>query len=241
VGHLDYKNFTRRHRPHIHPISAVLFLTYRLVGTVPKESLRLYKAKGEWLRNEVDRIIADVANSGDHLAKQQLDRLDQFERDWFLKFEDILHKSQFGPSWLKEDQIAQTVAEGLQELDGKAYRLDAYSIMSNHVHAVFKPLLAEGELLETYDPNGRLVLTSDHPSLARIMQSLKGRSARACNQLLGREGQFWEHENFDRVIRADKFDSTIRYVLNNPVKAGLVDNWREWRWNYLRNELLTKF
>ncbi|HEV8370201.1 MAG TPA: transposase [Pyrinomonadaceae bacterium] len=241
MGHLDYKNFTQRHRPHIHPIGAVLFLTYRLAGTVPKETLRFYRAKGDWLRNEVARITATLGDADEHLAKQQLDRLDQFEREWFLKFEDILHKSQFGPSWLKEDQIAQTVADGLQELDGEAYRLDAYSIMSNHVHAVFKPLLADGELLETYDPNGRLVLTSDHPSLARIMQSLKGRSARVCNQLLGREGQFWQHENFDRVIRADKFDSTIRYVLNNPVKAGLVDHWRDWRWNYLRNELLTRF
>jgi REP element-mobilizing transposase RayT len=212
-----------------------------LAGTVPKETLRFYRAKGDWLRNEVARITATLGDADEHLAKQQLDRLDQFEREWFLKFEDILHKSQFGPSWLKEDQIAQTVADGLQELDGEAYRLDAYSIMSNHVHAVFKPLLADGELLETYDPNGRLVLTSDHPSLARIMQSLKGRSARVCNQLLGREGQFWQHENFDRVIRADKFDSTIRYVLNNPVKAGLVDHWRDWRWNYLRNELLTRF
>jgi putative transposase len=172
LGHLDYKNFTQRHRPHIHFIGAVLFLTYRLAGTVPKETLRFYRAKGDWLRNEVARITATLGGSDEHLAMEQLDRLDQFEREWFLKFEDILHKSQVGPSWLKEDQIAQTVADGLQELDGEAYRLDAYSIMSNHVHAVFKPLLAEGELLETYDPNGRLVLTSDHPGLARIMQTL---------------------------------------------------------------------
>jgi len=48
-----------------------------------------------------------------------------------------------------------------------------------------------------------------------------------------------EQESFDHVIRAGKFDATVRYVLNNPVKAGLVKDWRDWRWNYCRKELLT--
>ena len=34
--------------------------------------------------------------------------------------------------------------------------------------------------------------------------------------------------------------ATIRYVLNNPVKAGLVKDWREWGWNYCRSELSDK-
>jgi REP element-mobilizing transposase RayT len=173
------------------------------------------------LRNEIARITAPSNDSNPHLVKEQLERLDEFERKWFVKFEDILHKSKFGPSWLKDERIAMTVAEGLHELDHDAYRLDAYSIMSNHVHAVFKPLLTEDEVLETYDPNGGIVIAG-HPSLSRIMQSLKGRSARSCNKLLGRVGQFWEHENFDRIIRTDRFNSTVRYVLNNRLKQGLL-------------------
>ena len=81
---------------------------------------------------------------------------------------------------------------------------------------------------------------TEHPSLSKIMHSLKGRSARECNLILNRKGQFWEHESFDHVIRAGKFDKTIRYVLNNPVKAGLVKHWREWPWNYCRRELSDK-
>ena len=237
MGHLDYTEFARRQRPHIHPIGAELFLTYRLAGTVPKDTIRLYNARGEWLRNEVRRISTLLSDSNDLLNKQQLDRLEAFEREWFVKFEQILHKTQFGASWLKQDDIAKTVADGLHALDGEAYCLDSYSIMSNHVHVVFKPLLAAGELIETFDPNGRLVVDSAHPSLAGIMQSLKGRSAYECNKILGRRGQFWEHENFDRVIRPGKFNSTIRYVLNNPVTAGLVDSWGNWQWNYLRKEI----
>ena len=243
MGHLDYTEFARRQRPHIHPIGAELFLTYRLAGTIPKETLRFYKARGEWLRNEVRRIttLNSDSDSNNSLNEQQLDRLEVFERQWFLKFEEILHKSEFGPSWLKQDNIAKTLADGLHALDGDAYLLDAYSIMSNHVHTIFKPLLSADELIETSDPNGGLVVDSAHPSLARIMQSLKGRSAYECNKILERRGQFWEHENFDRVIRPGKFDSTIRYVLNNPVRAGLVDSWRNWQWNYLRKDIAMDF
>jgi putative transposase len=240
MSHLDYATYARRHRPHIHPIGAILFLTYRLAGTVPKDLLRFYKAKGTWIRQEVARVTKSL-DLDNPLAKQQLERLDEFERGWFLKFEEVLHKTTYGPLWLKDEQLAQIVCDGLKELDGEAYRLDAYSIMSNHVHVVFKPLLEAGELIETIDPNGKLIVAADHPSLARIMQSLKGKSARLCNQFLGRQGRFWEHENFDRVVRADRFNSTIRYVLNNPVKAGLVSDWREWRWNYLRSDLSDRF
>lgn len=142
---------------------------------------------------------------------------------------------------MQDDAVAAKVAEGLSQLDGKAYRLDAYSIMSNHVHAVFQPFLSETNLKESKDRYGRPVFVSEFPSLARIMQLLKGRSARDCNLLLSRSGQFWEHENFDHVIRRGKFDKTVRYVLNNPVKVRLAKHWSDWRWNYCREELRERF
>jgi putative transposase len=65
------------------------------------------------------------------------------------------------------------------------------------------------------------------------MQSLKGYTARKCNQALGREGAFWQHESFDRVIRdQEEFARTVNYVLNNPVNARMVTCWRDWRWSY---------
>ena len=30
----------------------------------------------------------------------------------------------------------------------------------------------------------------------------------------------------------EEFHRTVRYVLNNPVKAGLVSHWKEWKWTY---------
>jgi hypothetical protein len=113
-------------------------------------------------------------------------------------------------------------------------------IMWNHVHTVFTPLLTESSLHEEVNGEGHLIFASDYPGLSAIMHRLKGRSAREANIALSRSGQFWEHESFDHVVRSGKLMDTVRYVLNNPVKAGLVKGWRDWRWSYCRNDLCDK-
>lgn len=165
---------------------------------------------------------------------------EELYREWFLKTEEILHRTAYGPTWLKDERVADKVAENLRRLDGDKISLDAYSIMSNHVHTVFKPLISEPDLVKLLENDG-FELVRENSALSRIMHSLKGRSARECNLILGRSGTFWEHESFDRVIRSGKFDQTMRYVLNNPVKAGLVDDWEQWRWNYCREDLVERF
>ena len=241
MPNLDYKSFSARHRPHIHPADATLFVTFRLAGSIPQAVLRAYKAKKEWLENEMKRRTRKSA-MGSQTAElnECLHRLEEFHREWFVKFEDVLHTAESGPMWMKEEPVAAKVAENLHRLDGDAYRLDAYCVMSNHVHVVFTPLLSEAELQESFDEGGHLTFLREHPGLSRIMHSVKGRTARECNLVLSRKGQFWEHESFDHVVRPGKLMATIRYVLNNPVKAGLVKDWREWRWSYCRSELLNE-
>lgn len=146
-----------------------------------------------------------------------------FERNWFRKFENLLDSAESGPHWLSDQHVANIVANEFRESDNKWFRLDAYTIMTNHVHAVFKPLPI---------PNH----TDDYYSLASIMQSLKGRTALKANKLLGRTGAFWAHENFDRWIRTStEWQRAIAYVLNNPVKANYVETWRAWKWSYTRD------
>ncbi len=170
-----------------------------------------------------------------------LERIENLNREWFLKCEDILHRAKNGPTWMRDERVADTVAETLHRLDGAAYRLDAFSVMSNYAHTVFKPFVTDIDLPERCAEAEGLVLSNSYLGLAKIMHSLKGRSARECNLIIGRVGPFWEHESFDHVIRAGKFDKTIRYVLNNPVKVGLVKDWQDWRWNYCRQELVEAF
>ena len=78
-----------------------------------------------------------------------------------------------------------------------------------------------------------------HPDLSKIMQSLKRHTARQANIVLGREGPFWQDESYDRVIRDnEEYFRTVRYVLENPVKAGLVLQWNEWQWTYCKPDVL---
>lgn len=241
MGQFDYQQFSERHRPHIHPPGATIFVTYRLAGSIPKATVREYKAKKEWLDDQLLRAQAASLSNNSPEVNAWVARVEEFKVHWFMKFEDILHKANVGPMWMRDEEVAARVSESLRGLDGKAYRLDAYSIMSNHVHAIFQPFLSEINLRETKDQSGRPVFVSPFPSLPRIMQTLKGRSARECNLVLSRTGQFWEHEGFDHVIRTGKFDKTVRYVLNNPVKVGLAKRWTDWRWNYCREDLRERF
>jgi REP element-mobilizing transposase RayT len=132
--------------------------------------------------------------------------------------------------WLKDSRLASKIAESLHYRDGKVYRLDAFTVMSNHVHILIKPLP------QSYDKfSGDIT----YYSLATIMQSLKGYTAYQCNRILRREGEFWAHENYDHWVRDyDEWQRTVAYILNNPVKAGCVKSWADWKWNYKRHLLL---
>ena len=95
--------------------------------------------------------------------------------------------------------------------------------MPNHGHVVFAPL--EGS-------DGKYF------SLSTIMHSLKLHTALEANKILGREGSFWQHENYDHYVRnEDELERIIKYVIYNPVKAGLVDDWKNWKWTYCKYDM----
>jgi putative transposase len=74
--------------------------------------------------------------------------------------------------------------------------------------------------------------------LAEIMHSLKGYTARRANQALGRQGPFWQGEDYDHAARdAEELYRIIQYVIHNPVKAGLTTQWKNWRWTFVSSNL----
>ena len=93
--------------------------------------------------------------------------------------------------------------------------------MPDHVHMIFAPLINE-QAREVF-------------SLAEIMDAIKGASAHKINRLLERMGKVWQTESFDRVLRSsEKLDEKIQYILENPVRKGLVTTWTEYRWLWYR-------
>jgi len=114
-----------------------------------------------------------------------------------------------GECFLRKPAIARVVANALKEFDGSRYHLFAWSVMPNHVHVLFQ--------------------TIGSTSLARILHSWKSYSAKAANQILGRNGEFWQREYHDHLIRnMTEFDRALQYIVENPSKAGLK-NW-PWVW-----------
>ena len=60
-------------------------------------------------------------------------------------------------------------------------------------------------------------------------------SARQANLLLKRRGAFWQEDYFDTKIRdASHLAQAIKYVEQNPTKAKLVRDAREWPWSSAR-------
>lgn len=111
MANLAYKQFSRRHLPHVHPPSRTLFVTYRLAGSIPQPLLRHYKTKSEWLQKELSRIRKSVQYDNLQLAasaevQSQLEQIERFHREWFVKFEETLDQARTGPSWLKDDKVA---------------------------------------------------------------------------------------------------------------------------------------
>jgi REP element-mobilizing transposase RayT len=128
-------------------------------------------------------------------------------RKKIAEFED----SGKGACYLRDERIAKLVQDALECFDGERYRLIAWCIMPNHVH----------------------VLTEvKRHSLSDIVHSWKSFTAHKSNKLLGRTGKFWMPDYFDRFIRNQQhFASTVEYIRQNPVKAGLVDAPEKWPWS----------
>ncbi len=124
------------------------------------------------------------------------------------KYEDSGH----GACYLHDERIAALVVQALKHFDGERYHLIAWCVMPNHVHVLIQQ--AAGH------------------SLPKIIHSWKSYTAHEANKLLGRSGDFWMPDYFDRFIRDQKhFDAVVEYIHQNPFKAGLVPAPEEWPWS----------
>jgi REP element-mobilizing transposase RayT len=121
------------------------------------------------------------------------------------------------PGWARDI----TLACCLHDHEAK-YRLHVAVVMPDHVHLILTPLT---------DETRRLIV-----SLIEIMKGVKGASAHAITHRLGHRGTVWQEESFDHVLRSsENLDAKIEYVLQNPVRAGLVQNWQQYRWLWRRS------
>ncbi|WP_407292245.1 REP-associated tyrosine transposase [Stutzerimonas zhaodongensis] len=68
--------------------------------------------------------------------------------------------------------------------------------------------------------------------LPKVIQRLKSRSAIAINRITGRTGtRIWQRGFHDRALRQeDDLLATARYIVANPLRAGLVNRIGDYPW-----------
>ncbi len=107
-----------------------------------------------------------------------------------------------GECLLRDSKVRAIVEQALRHFERERYTLDVWAIMPNHVHVIVQP--------------------ADGQELSDILHAWKSFTARQVNEALGRKGQLWQDENFDRIVRdLEELERTRTYIRNNPEKAGL--------------------
>ncbi|MFL6292456.1 MAG: REP-associated tyrosine transposase [Thermoanaerobaculia bacterium] len=182
---------SRGYLPHFDQPHLVQSLAFRLHDAVPESVIQSWKDELNWIESL-------PATDPREIKLQKL----------ILRYEDAGH----GACWLRNERVAAAVEDALLHFDGQRYRLIAWCVMPNHVHA----------LIETWE---------SWP-LANVLHSWKSYTAHMANQILRRSGDFWFREYFDRFIREERhFANAVKYIEENPVKAGLARRPEEWRWS----------
>lgn len=220
------KEFYQRHLPHYQSPGATYFVTFRLKDSLPKEVLAQLLEE-----REIEKRVIQQTKS----KEEQLIKFFEFQKKYFGHFDEFLDRASDGPFWLKNPGIASITSEAIHFRDSKMYDLLAFCIMPNHIHMVF-------ELLRGLSDASHVGRRDSSPYIVtNIVENLKWYTALEANRALGRRGAFWQHESYDHVIRDDnELQTFIRYVIENPVKAGLVQHWRDWKWTYVKKSLTSK-
>ncbi|MFT6961662.1 MAG: hypothetical protein ACJAWV_001377 [Flammeovirgaceae bacterium] len=148
-------------------MGGTFFVTYNLQSCVPKH---LYKKWQESYLQRKAHILRSFPN-----PKEELDRLEKLE---FAKRDNYFDSLSHLDYPLKQDAVAQTVADSLHYWHEKRIELYAYCIMPNHVHTVFR-IFEEQE--------GKYVAY-----LQQVMKSIKSFSAKEANRVLNTSGQLWQ-------------------------------------------------
>jgi REP element-mobilizing transposase RayT len=211
----------RQRLPHIQPVGAAFFVTFRLYGSLPKNSFQPLKVRYDKKFNELN-----VQPLNTHQRNLVIFTL---RKQYLVEYDALLHKINTGPMHLSNSNIREILKQQLHRFDNELYTLICYCIMSNHVHILID---TNTQLSEITNDNQ---IDMNYKTLDVIMKKIKGPSAWNSNKYLGTHGQFWERESFDMYIRNEKMlTNVISYILENPVKARMVEKWNDYSGNYLK-------
>ena len=119
----------------------------------------------------------------------------------FTPHMEELQDSGYGECLLQNPTHAKIVADCLRHFDGQRYELLAWVVMPNHVHVLVRSV-------ESHD-------------IDKVLHTWKSYTAHEINKALGRNGQLWQKESYDHIVRdSQALWSIANYIVTNPAKAG---------------------
>jgi len=212
------KEYYHQRLPHIQPTGSAYFITFRLHGSIHNAIIRELQRDYNRAIDQTMQLYTD--NHTTNLKKFNI------RKKLIVKYDQILENRQAGPTYLKEEKVAVMCMEQILRYDGQLYELIACTIMSNHVHLLFDTSI---QLENENDSSRETIIQID-----QIMKKIKGPTAVYANRILKRQGQFWSRESYDIRIRNEKMlANVVSYIIENPVKAGIVNRPIDHQFTYL--------
>ncbi len=97
------------------------------------------------------------------------------------------------------------------------YRLYGYCLMPEHLHVLLSP-------------------AASRRSLEHWLRDFKSFTS---NQYMKRSGRpLWQRSAHDHVCRvAETAETVLAYIVENPVRRGLVQRWQDWPWTKVLIEM----
>ena len=192
----EVKIRNRGRLPHWEKENAIYFITFRVADSLPAPVL-------ERIISEQEAIVKTAKQRERPLSIAEKKRLQELSTTAIEKYLD----QGMGACPLKEPPVAGEIVAALRHFDNQRYRLFAWCVMPNHVHVVVQVFPGH--------------------TLAAIAHSWKSFTAKRANLLLNTSGEFWQREYYDHLVRDEnEFVRAVKYVAENPAKAGL----RNWSW-----------
>jgi type I restriction enzyme R subunit len=198
--HGDVRFYSHGILPHWRQAGCTYFVTFRLADSVPEPVLQeLEQERIRWLNSHGVDPRDQAWKESFAILPAQVRRL--YEQTIGRLLNTALDKCH-GSCVLRNPVIATKLAKALDYFHGQRVLTGDYVVMPNHVHVLLTPL--------------------DGFELEDILQSIKSYSANEINRALNRDGNLWQRESYDHIVRdAAQLEAFQNYISANPLKANL--------------------
>ena len=187
--------------PHWAQQNKTVAVTFRLADALPQTTLNEYLSEKKRLETQVNQAAKKDDPAFLQNAKGRL------SEHWHQTLETALEKGH-GECLLAKPEVADLMENALHHFDGDRYQLYAFAIAANHVHVIFEP-------------------KNDHQT-PDILHSWKSFTAHEINKQLNREGDVWQDETYDHLLRdhtdfINQRDDILRHKTERKFGLRLAD------------------